>query len=65
MSMSCYCDPTSPTVAEAFSRDLQAAGHALGVQLHVQHASTEGDLDTVFADLGVVLNLLRERLSAE
>src|SRR5207248_8288983 len=29
-----------------------AAAPALGMQLHVLHASTEGDLDTVFAALG-------------
>src|SRR3989441_3051526 len=45
-------DPTSPTLAEAFSRDLQAAAHALGGQLHVLHASTESDLGTVVATLG-------------
>ena len=44
-------DPTSPTLAEAFSRDLQAAARALGVQIHVVHASMESDLDTVFANL--------------
>jgi putative ABC transport system substrate-binding protein len=42
-------DPTSPTLTEAFSRDLQAAARALGVQLHVLHASSERDLDTVLA----------------
>jgi putative ABC transport system substrate-binding protein len=44
-------DPTSPTLAEAFLRGLQAAAQAFGVQLHVLHASTQGDLDTVFATL--------------
>ena len=44
-------EPTSPTLAESFSRDLQAAARALGVQIHVVHASTESDLDTVFANL--------------
>jgi putative ABC transport system substrate-binding protein len=44
-------DPTSPTLAEAFLRDLQAAARALGVRLHVLQASKEGDFDTVFATL--------------
>jgi putative ABC transport system substrate-binding protein len=32
-------------------RDLQAAARTLGLQLHVLHASTERDFDTVFATL--------------
>jgi putative tryptophan/tyrosine transport system substrate-binding protein len=44
-------DPTSLALAEAFSRNLQTASHALGLQLHVLNASTESDLDTVFANL--------------
>jgi len=44
-------DPTSPTLAEAFLRDLQAAARDLGVRLHVLQASKEGDFDTVFATL--------------
>jgi putative ABC transport system substrate-binding protein len=32
--------------------DLQAAARALGMQLHILHASTDDDLDTVFAALG-------------
>jgi putative tryptophan/tyrosine transport system substrate-binding protein len=44
-------DPTSPTLAEAFLRDLQPAADALGVHLHVLHASTESDLETVFPNL--------------
>jgi len=43
-------NPTNPN-AQAQSRDLQAAAPALGVQLQVLHASTEGDLDTAFASL--------------
>jgi len=43
-------NPTNPN-AQAQSRDLQAVAPALGVQLHVLHASTEGDLDTAFASL--------------
>src|SRR5438128_1363697 len=51
ISFGVLVDPTSPTLAEAFSRDLQAAARALGVQIHVVHASMESDLDTVFANL--------------
>jgi putative tryptophan/tyrosine transport system substrate-binding protein len=43
-------NPTHPN-AETIARDLQAAARILGVQLHVLHASTERDLDTVFATL--------------
>jgi putative tryptophan/tyrosine transport system substrate-binding protein len=43
-------NPTNPG-AESLSRDLQTAARALGLQLHVLHASTERDLDTVFATL--------------
>ncbi len=44
-------NPTSPSIAEHFSRDLQEAARTLGLQLHVLHASTERDFDTVFATL--------------
>jgi putative tryptophan/tyrosine transport system substrate-binding protein len=43
-------NPTNPN-NEAFVSDLQAAARVLGVQLHVLHASTERDFDTVFATL--------------
>jgi ABC-type uncharacterized transport system substrate-binding protein len=43
-------NPTNPN-AEAQLRDLQAAAPALGVRLHVLHASTEDELDTAFASL--------------
>jgi putative ABC transport system substrate-binding protein len=43
-------NPTSPT-ADSQLRNLQAAARALGLQLHVLHASTERDLDTVFETL--------------
>jgi ABC-type uncharacterized transport system substrate-binding protein len=45
-------DPSSPAVTEQFMHDLQAAARALGMQLHILHASTDDDLDTVFAALG-------------
>jgi putative tryptophan/tyrosine transport system substrate-binding protein len=41
---------TNPNT-EALVRDLQAAARTLGLQLHVLHASTERDFDTVFATL--------------
>src|SRR5438552_5759569 len=43
-------NPTSPT-ADSQLRNLQAAARALGLQLHVLHASTERDLDAVFVTL--------------
>jgi putative tryptophan/tyrosine transport system substrate-binding protein len=44
-------NPTHPAVAEPRSRDLQAAARTLGLQLHILHASTERDFETVFATL--------------
>jgi putative ABC transport system substrate-binding protein len=43
-------NPTNPNAAYQ-SRDLQAAAQTLGLQSHVLHASSDGDLDTVFAKL--------------
>jgi putative ABC transport system substrate-binding protein len=44
-------NPSAPAVTEQFMRVLQAAAPALGMQLHVLHASTVRDLDTVFEAL--------------
>jgi putative ABC transport system substrate-binding protein len=44
-------NPTNPGLAETLSRDLQAAARTLGLQLHVLHASTDRDIDTIFATL--------------
>jgi putative ABC transport system substrate-binding protein len=44
-------NPTSPFIAETVTRDLQAAARRLGLQLHILHASSERDFDTVFATL--------------
>jgi putative tryptophan/tyrosine transport system substrate-binding protein len=44
-------NPTNLSVAETESRDLQAAASTLGLRLHVLKASTERDLDAVFARL--------------
>jgi putative ABC transport system substrate-binding protein len=43
-------NPTAP-IAKIQSRDMQAAARTVGVQLHVLHANTERDFDTVFASL--------------
>jgi ABC-type uncharacterized transport system substrate-binding protein len=45
-------NPTNPTLSESTTKALQAAARTLGVQLHVLHASTHQDLDTVFATAG-------------
>jgi putative tryptophan/tyrosine transport system substrate-binding protein len=44
-------NPTSPNLAETTAKDLRAAAHPLGLQIHVLHARTERDFDTVFATL--------------
>ena len=44
-------NPTSHTFNETLSRDLQEAARRFGLRLHVLHASTERDLDMVFASL--------------
>jgi putative tryptophan/tyrosine transport system substrate-binding protein len=44
-------NPTNPTLAETQSRDLQAAAHSLGLNLHVLHASIEGDFYSAFETL--------------
>ena len=44
-------NPTNPSIAEFFSRGVQAAARALGLQLHTLQASTERDFDTVFSSL--------------
>jgi putative ABC transport system substrate-binding protein len=44
-------NPTNSTIAEPFSRALQAAARALGLQLHVLHASSEREIEASFATL--------------
>jgi len=44
-------NPSDPARAETTLKQLQAAAHTLGLQLHALHASTDSDFDTVFADL--------------
>lgn len=68
-------NPTSSN-AVTLSRDVQAAAQKLGIELHVQHASTEADFEPVFASLrelgaralvigtGPLFNAGSERLAA-
>jgi putative tryptophan/tyrosine transport system substrate-binding protein len=44
-------NPTSPALAKTQSRDLQAAGRKLGLQVHLLEANTDRDFDTAFARL--------------
>jgi putative ABC transport system substrate-binding protein len=50
-SIALLVNPTNPNNANTLSRDLQVAARTRGVELHVLHASTESDFDTVFASL--------------
>jgi len=43
-------NPTTP-FADIQSGEIHAAAHALGLQLHILHASTEREIDRVFASL--------------
>jgi putative ABC transport system substrate-binding protein len=43
-------NPTDPR-AESQTRDMQEAAHALGLQIHVLNASTEGEINKAFAIL--------------
>jgi putative ABC transport system substrate-binding protein len=43
--------PGNPTLAEANTKEIQAAARTLGLELHVLNASSERDFDAVFAKL--------------
>jgi putative ABC transport system substrate-binding protein len=49
--MALLVNPTNPSIAEPFSRALQAAARGLGLQLHVLHASSERGIEAAFATL--------------
>jgi len=49
--MAALVNPTNPSNAEILSRDLQATARLLGLQLHLLHASSDVDIDAVFATL--------------
>jgi putative ABC transport system substrate-binding protein len=44
-------NPANPTIAETSMKEMQAAARTLPLELHVLNASTERDLDEVFAKL--------------
>jgi putative ABC transport system substrate-binding protein len=48
-SFALVVNPTNPALAEPVARDLQAAARMLRVTLHVLHASSDPELDAVFA----------------
>jgi putative ABC transport system substrate-binding protein len=50
-SLALLINPTSPHLAEAQSRDLQATARSRGVQLHLLRASADQDFDTAFASM--------------
>jgi putative tryptophan/tyrosine transport system substrate-binding protein len=49
-SVATLINPTNPN-AETLSKDLQAAGRSLNLQVQVLHASAEADFEPVFATL--------------
>jgi ABC-type uncharacterized transport system substrate-binding protein len=49
--MALLVNPTNPALANSTASQLQATAAILGLRLHVLHASTEGEFDSVFADL--------------
>jgi putative ABC transport system substrate-binding protein len=49
-SIALLVNPANPNTQTA-SKDMQAAARILGLQLHIVHASADGDLDMVFANL--------------
>jgi putative ABC transport system substrate-binding protein len=51
-SFALLINPTSAVLAEAQSKDLQAAARALRLRLHVLEASTDDDIDAVFPAIG-------------
>jgi putative ABC transport system substrate-binding protein len=44
-------NPADPSLAEPQLKDLQAAAHSLGVELHIVNVSTDSELEKAFEDL--------------
>ncbi len=49
--MGLLVNPTDPALADNQTKDFLSAAEALGVELHVLNASTDSDLEAVFANL--------------
>ena len=49
--MALLVNPAEPALAEVYTKEVQAAARALGLELHVLNASTERDFDGVLAKL--------------
>ena len=49
--MALFVDPADGTLAEVYSRDVQAAARILGVELHILNVGNDRDLDGAFAKL--------------
>ena len=50
-SMALLVNPAVPALAEPVSRSSQVAAQALGLQLHIVHASSDRDFDAIFERL--------------
>jgi putative tryptophan/tyrosine transport system substrate-binding protein len=50
-SIAVLINPTSPTLTKTTIEDAQTAAHSVGFDLHILKASTESDLDAVFANV--------------
>ena len=53
-SMTLLVNPTSPELSKITTDDAQAAAHILDLKINVLHASTDRELDTVFATVAQV-----------
>jgi putative ABC transport system substrate-binding protein len=53
-AMGLLLNPTNPALSEPIARNVQSAAHALGIRMHLFHASSEFELDTVFAHVAQV-----------
>jgi len=49
--MALLVNPADPALAETTAKEVQAATHILGLELHVLNAGSEGDFEAVFAKL--------------